>query len=165
MVWSWLHICSLLFWVLISGGLGLLLFSGFAGGLVLRVGVWCLFWFGLLGFDCVILCWMGYVARWGVCCGVLRLALRFCCLGVWLGCSCCGLGVLVCALLVLGVMFVNLAVCFDVCGLLVFASRLLLLVLGLLSGVAGLASLVVVFVDFWCRCGLLVFVHGMELRV
>lgn len=29
---------------------------------VLRV--WCLFWFGLLKFDCVILCWMGYVARW-----------------------------------------------------------------------------------------------------
>lgn len=72
---------------------------------------------------------------------------------------------LVCALLVLGVMFVNLAVCFDVCGLLVFASRLLLLVLGLLSGVAGLAPLVVVLVGFWCRCGLLVFVHGMELRV
>lgn len=72
---------------------------------------------------------------------------------------------LVCALLVLGVMFVNLAVCFDVCGLLVFASRLLLLVLRLLSGVAGLAPLVVVLVDFWCRCGLLVFVHGMELRV
>lgn len=26
--------------------------------------VWCLFWFGLLKFDCAILCWMGYVARW-----------------------------------------------------------------------------------------------------
>lgn len=46
MVWSWLHICSLLFWVLISGGLGLLLFSGFAGGLVLRVAglVFVLVW-------------------------------------------------------------------------------------------------------------------------
>lgn len=29
----------------------------------------------------------------GVCCGVLRLALRFCCLTVRLWCSCCGLGV------------------------------------------------------------------------